>query len=500
MADAVTGRSREAWRRAGAVLAVLLAMPVMAGPFAPPGDIGLRHDLELLNDSGAMNLPLTGWPLSWGDIGRGLAEAEGKPLTPAARAAWERVRAELEWQQHSGPQFELGAALAEAPRLVRTFEDTPRAEAQATAALSSWLGERVAVRLEATVAANPLDGDEVRPDGTYVALALGNWLFSAGWQERWWGPGRDGSLILSTSARPAPGFALQRKSSAPFETKWLRWIGPWSLTAFMTELDDERLIENTRVLGMRVNFKPHPSLEIGLSRTAQWCGEGRPCDFAAFRDLVLGNDNQGVNVDPDAEPGNQLAGIDMRWRLPRAIPAALYMQWIGEDTRRGGPEIGSWLRQVGIEHWGSIGGLQHRTHLEVSDTQCREGGFGFAEPKPDCAYEHGTYRTGYRYRGHSIGHAADGDSLAYSLGVTLVQSGGHRWHLSLRHAEINRAGATALPHTVSETALELSDVLLSHERLTDIGLFRFGLGYRHEEDVGGSSSGDLEAFIGWSSR
>src|SRR5690606_27853157 len=212
VADAVTGRSREAWRRAGAVLAVLLAMPVMAGPFAPPGDIGLRHDLELLNDSGAMNLPLTGWPLSWGDIGRGLAEAEGKPLTPAARAAWERVRAELEWQQHSGPQFELGAALAEAPRLVRTFEDTPRAEAQATAALSSWLGERVAVRLEATVAANPLDGDEVRPDGTYVALALGNWLFSAGWQERWWGPGRDGSLILSTSARPAPGFALQRKS------------------------------------------------------------------------------------------------------------------------------------------------------------------------------------------------------------------------------------------------------------------------------------------------
>lgn len=61
-------------------------------------------------------------------------------------------------------------------------------------------------------------------------------------------------------------------------------------------------------------FVPFPSLEIGLSRGAQWCGDGRPCDFDTFVDLFLGRDNRRDDgIDPEIEPGNQLAGIDVRW-------------------------------------------------------------------------------------------------------------------------------------------------------------------------------------------
>ena len=105
----------------------------------------------------------------------------------------------------------------------------------------------------------------------------------------------------------------------------------------MTELDDTRTINEARLFGIRGSFRPpNTGLEIGISRTAQWCGDGRPCNLGTFGDLLVGNDNRGVNVDPADEPGNQLGGFDIRWRLPKQMPAALYMQWIGEDGRGGG--------------------------------------------------------------------------------------------------------------------------------------------------------------------
>ncbi len=476
----------------------MLSSSVFAGHFAAPGDLLLRHDLELLGDTGAMNLPVTSWPLSWSDISRGLSGIEASSLGPRESAAYERVSAALSRRHdHDGADLAFSASVAGNPRAIRGFERLPRDDAEAGASLS-WSAGRLSLNLQATLVADPFDGDELRPDGSYLGLALGNWILSAGWQERWWGPGRDGSLILSTNARPSPGIAFQRDASTPFESKWLSWIGPWSLTTFMTQLDDERFVPDARLFGVRVNFKPLQSLEIGLSRTAQWCGDGRPCDFTAFKDLLLGNDNRGVNVDPDKEPGNQLAGIDMRWQLPRKIPVALYMQWIGEDTRRGGPELGDWLRQAGIEFRGSVGGLEHRTHVELSDTQCRQGGFGFSDAEPNCGYEHSIYRTGYRYEGRPLGHGADGDGLAYSFGSTLVQPAGHTWNLSVRYIEINRSGPADSRHSLSATPQDLADILLTHDRLTSAGRFRFGLGYARLEDAAtGTTSNDAQAFIAW---
>ena len=117
----------------------------------------------------------------------------------------------------------------------------------------------------------------------------------------------------------------------------------------MGQLDDPRTANDALIFGLRGSFRPVKGLEIGLSRAAQWCGDGRPCDGGTFLDLLAGNDNQGVNVAPEDEPGNQLGGIDIRWVLPGQMPVAAYMQWIGEDGRSGGGIIGSWMRQLGLE-------------------------------------------------------------------------------------------------------------------------------------------------------
>jgi hypothetical protein len=270
----------------------------------------------------------------------------------------------------------------------------------------------------------------------------------------------------------------------------------------MNELDDERTINNAWLFGIRGSFRPpNTGLEIGISRTAQWCGDGRPCDFGTFADLLIGNDNRGVNVAPEDEPGNQLGGFDIRWRLPRQVPVAVYMQWIGEDGRGGGGAIGSWLRQVGAEWWGAAGGLRHRTHFEVSDTTCREGGFGFSGEIANCSYEHSIYRSGYRYDGRSIGHTLDGDGLSYSIGSTLVQSAGHSWNFSLRYMEINRIGAVSQRHTLSPTEVRIADLQLTHRRSTELGQFRFGLGLSDMDSrVDEHVSSDVMAFVQWSSR
>jgi hypothetical protein len=483
------------------LLLVSLALPINADPLARPGDMMLRHDIRLLVDEGVLNLPMNTWPIPWGDVHYQLRSATAAELSPASAAAMTRLRDRADWELDTGEWYLTGWASAAAePRVIRTFEHTPREEAEAGVALS-WTGNRFTVNLSAAYANEPIDGEEFRPDDTYIGMALGNWMVTAGWQERWWGPGNDASSILSSNARPRPGVTLQRNLSTPFETKWLSWLGPWNLTTFMEWLDDERETKDPLLWGFRFGVRPLKGLEINVTRTAMWCGEGRPCDFSTFIKVLTGKDNRGNNVAPEDEPGNQLAGYDIRWSLPKDIPFALYMQWTAEDGRGQGVPLGSFLRMVGAEHWGTVGGFAHRTHLEIAETTCREGGFGSSEKKPNCAYNHRLYPTGYRYNKRVMGHSIDGDGRSYSLGSTLVQSAGHTWNVSLRYMQINQEGSPDPAHSLSSTPQDRADVQLSHERLTRFGRFHIGIGYIYlDDEASGTDSSDLTGFIRWSTR
>ena len=484
--------------RTGLLLGLLGALgawasPARTDPWIAPGDIALRSDLQLLADAGVATGPLTSWPLSWGVIAAAL-DAAPADLPAGAQAALQRVQTQARRQMYTGEVL-AHARLAgqSAARLVRPFEGLPRADAELSGGLS-WTGNRFAFRLNATRVHDPADGEATRFDGSYVGAVLGNWLLTAGFQERWWGPGWDGSLVLSSNARPMPQIAVQRNFPEPFKARWLRWIGPWGLTSFMGRLDDERHIDDARVFGLRVTARPAPDLEIGLSRTAQWCGEGRPCGGSAFLDLLLGRDNVGINIDAADEPGNQLAGIDVRWASPWGTrPYAVYFQWIGEDSRQGGPQIGSWLRQGGVEFWGQQAGWQQRTHIEFADTVCQEGGLGFSGDKYRCAYEHSTYRTGYRYRGRTLGHGVEGDGRMLSLGTTLTSPRGVSWNSLLSRAEINRSDSAT--NTLSPTAVSLTELHLSRQQDFAFGRLRAGLGYQHLSGAGTPDDGELIAWI-----
>jgi hypothetical protein len=376
----------------------------------------------------------------------------------------------------------------------------------------SWMGRRFAFKAQARKASDVSANDSsgllgnlkqqvlsLNLDGSYVGASVGNWMLAAGYPERWWGPGWDGSLILSTNARPGPQLSIKRNITRPFNSRWLSWIGPWSLTSFFQQLDDERVIQDASLFGLRMTAVPVDGLEIGLSRTAQWCGTGRPCDTSTFVDLLLGRDNEGVNIEVGRQPGNQLAGIDLRWASPIGDSSyATYLQWIGEDSRQGGPQIGSWLRQLGVEFWGIVPGLnwQHRSHVEWADTTCRDGGIGLGNKSFDCAYNHHLYKTGYRYEGRSIGHGIDSDSFSSSIGSTLIDSRGNSVNFLVRHMQINRDAQESPLSSVQQKILELS---VSYNRRFSLGTGSIGLAYSNlrEDVVGNSTNSTVEWWAGF---
>jgi hypothetical protein len=466
---------------------MLLPTLSAAEPWLMPGDIVLRHDLELLADAGVLHGPVTQWPIPWPDVSRDIQGfARVSDLTPGEQGALVRVQHVARSAMRAGEIHERVrvAGTNEADEL-RGFASVPREEGELEAGVD-WMGDRFTVRLQASAVADPADDQTWRPDGSYVGVSLWNMMLSAGYVDRWWGPGWDGSLILSTSARPIPAITLERNYSDPFQVPVLKWLGPWRATILFGVLESERDdFDHTQFFGARVTFKPWRYLEVGLSRTALWCGEGRPCGWSTFWDLLTGNDN---NQPPAEQPGDQLAGYDLRLNSPwRHLPLALYGQMIGEDEAGFLPS--KFLGLFGIEYWGSIGSGSYRVHLEYADSTCD---FSRQAPQFDCAYESAIYTVGYRFRGRSIGHSMDGDGRLTTLGALYVSPAGISWELRARDGKLNR-DATVAPestHTLAPLATDMWGVDLYHRRELFDGRLTAGIGFESREPASVSSRDD----------
>jgi len=469
----------------------LVSVAVQAEPWLAPGDGRLRHDLELLADTGLVRAPLTAWPVSWPEIARDVGGLNGAELPLYLQAALTRVRAAATAETALGElEFEARASGSEQPMALRRFDNVPRESGEFSVA-AQYLGERFAFKGSVTGVSDPSDGKELRPDGSYVAAVLGNWMLHAGYIDRWWGPGWEGSLIYGSNARPIPSITIERNYSDPVDHPWFRWIGQWRFVATMGQLEDDRAdAPNAQLFGMRVTWKPHPRVEVGLSRTAQWCGDGRPCGLDTFWDLLTGNDND----QPLAEqPGNQLGGFDVRWSVPK-IPIAVYVQGIGEDEANFMPS--KYLGLAGIEAWGGFGDRSWRVHLEAADTTCDF----YSDPEYGCAYRHAIYFDGYQYYDRSVGHALDGDSRQVAAGAMLVDGDGSSWELALQKAEVNRKGENPV-HSVSLVPEDIASVDLHYRRMLFGGDLKVGIGYEERDADGpGGREEDIRGYLQWSGR
>ena len=487
-------------RRYTALLTALISSSSLAGPVAPAGDIGLRHDVQVLADYGVIQSPTLAWPMAWDAILADLeaARAADVNLPVSVRGTFVRTlnRARRETARGEGG-FTYRASLSEKPTRIRGYTNAPYDEGELSGGYS-WANDRFSVDVNATAALDPLDDEDFRADGTRLAVDWGNVTFAASTMDRWWGPGWDGSLILSNNARPIPALTISRNRTHAFETKWLSWLGPWDIDVIFGQMEEDRVIPNAKFFGMRLSFRPHPRLEIGLSRSAQWCGDGRPCDFDTFWDLFLGRDNQGdAGTTPENEPGNQLAGFDLRWsNMWFRQPSAIYAQAIAEDEAGGFPS--RYMGLIGIETSGVVRNRwSYRWYAELAGTSCD----WIKDDIFNCAYNHGIYETGYRYYQRAVGHGLDNDSQVVSTGFMVVNNDAHSWHALLRVGDLNRGGSPDLRNSLTPTPLELTSFDISHSRSVGrLGWLDIGLGYERVEDPPGETSDDVRAFVTWRSN
>jgi hypothetical protein len=459
------------------------------------GDTRLRLDLQLLNDARVIRIPLNQWPLPREAVMYALANAKQHfAVNSAVEAALNRVRERVAMPR-SRASFGARAIVGTAG-LWRSFETVGREEGE-LGGFASYDGDRVAVSANVVAVTSPADNEAVRADGSHATLKLGNWLISANALERWWGPGHEGSLILSNNARPMPTLMIERAAAKPFENWLLHWLGPWRMSFGVSQMEDHRQdIDAPLFMAWRVAIMPFTDIELGFSRTAQFCGKQLECNLNVFGNLIAGNDNVGIDATPENEPGNQMAGFDLRWNSPLGnLPYALYAQAIGEDESSYLPA--KYIMQYGLEGWRPLAdGALLQMFAEYSTTTCSAS--TSRGPYYNCAYNQGRFSVeGYRYRGRVIGMSSDRDSENYAVGATFSESGGDLWSITVRQSRLNRDDFTDTRNLVSSVpadyhALDLgwSGRLFGEPLSADFGV-------QSVRPAGGDRDVEAFGFIGW---
>ncbi|MDN5937938.1 MAG: capsule assembly Wzi family protein [Salinisphaera sp.] len=486
--------------------------------------MGLRHDLRLLADAGIITGPIATWPVAWPQVAADLAAMdESAKYPPAVSAALARVRWRVSTNQHeSHARAGVYARGGSDPLFLRSFADTPRAEFEA-GVFVDWMSGHLAGRIQLGYAHDPAeraqerppipagaslppdfisyeapDGQEFRPDGSWIGVVMGNWMLSAGWMDRHWGPGWRGSLILSNNARPRPGITLRRLRTDAFKTPWLSWLGPWQFTTFVERLETDRTVRRALVWGMRIAIRPFESLEIGFSRTEMFGGEGRHVGFDTVVNVLTGQTTESNPAVGSAEQINGLGGGDIRWNLPW-IDAALYGEFIGEDEKGSRPDL--IMSQGGIAFWGGFGdaGASWRLVFERVDTRAALFGANETDDGGDgVAYNNHDFATGYRYRGRAIGYPADGDALLSSMRAIFVTAGGHVLTLSAATGEVNRTdGPVRFRNALTPRNEQIDVIDLAYNHLFRWGGLTLGLGYTQRDFEGGDKD-QAHAWLGYS--
>ena len=453
---------------------------VDASPWASPDDLLFRHDLQILVDSGALNIPISTWPLALGDIAYNLTKNESE-MSLIEITSFQRIKEALIEAEMGGLGGQTEIKVAKNPNQMTWFNDSVT-NTKSVGAQSSYLSKNLALNIKV----EKIPGKTLM-DESYLAIARGNYSLTLGSKKNWWGPGWDSSLVLSSNARPIRGLSIERNFSDPFESAFLKWIGPWDLSVIIGELDNNRSISDPKFFGMRFGFRPTSSLELGLSRTSLFCGENLSCGFSTFTDMLIDKNDDGYNA----------VGIDFRSsHKMKNIPFAVYGQLMGEP-------FNNTMGLFGMETWGLINSNQqlesYRFFVEASSTSCQF--YKNDSEKYGCAYRNDLYTDGYRYAGSSIGHTSDGDSMVLSLGGILVGENSQLLKSKLSLGQLNRGSINS--YQLREHQTNFFNIDLGYEfdlYWFDIplGSFDLGVGYdMYKDKVDNTSENEPRIYVAW---
>ncbi len=464
-----------------------LSTIVSSAPWVDTNDAGLRADIQLLSDTGVLNIPVTTYPLMWSSISPHIKNIDPNSLSSSQFNAFIHLRRKVNALNSKSINNKASLYLSSNERRFTSFGSSDFE--RSTASISSeYTGENFSGKLQINYnkAYNlTTNQDKQDLDGSYIAYRYANWVMDIGAVDKWWGPGFDTSLILSTNARPLPAISIKRDNTLPFDTPWLSWIGPWNFTAQIAHLEHDRFVPDAKLWNSRATFKPFKRLELGLSWSYQWGGKGQPETLNDFvrgllgrTECVDGSDNCGEEL--ETKLGNQLAGFDGRWAdTILGTPYAIYAQSIGEDSPSPGTlQITDKAFLYGIETQFSIGEQQILMNFEYSDTQvsCASA----EDTSQDCYYEHSIYRSGYRYNQRSIGSTYDNDAETNTLTLIGRQVNQNSWLIKLKNSKLNTNDRDRFPNnsllgnSVSKVAENITQLTFEYHLILDTDRLTLG--------------------------
>jgi len=272
------------------------------------------------------------------------------------------------------------------------------------------------------------DEDELRMHKGYVKLTAGNFEVEVGRDSLWWGPGYHGALLMSNNAHPFDMVKLSNPE--PTLLPWIfHWLGPFKFNLFFSELNDGRSGSNVAhpyLYGLRLNFKPHPFFEAGLSHLALFGGSGRDLSFFDVIKILYSNKNR----DNTKFESNQELAVDVALMIPNirkliflADSVKLYAEGGAEDTGTL-PDRRAYL--VGMALYNPFAVEKVVFRVEYADLS--------PGSVPAAWYSHGSYPMQYdgRVFGHHAGSDADDiffewsqdiEKFFYKLGLDRERSG-----------------------------------------------------------------------------
>lgn len=463
-------------------------------------DLFLRHHIQQLADADVITVPVTTFPLMWDAIDDDLLARQQHATTPALQESYQYVV--HYYRKARGKQFKTQLAVdwATRPKDLNGFGINYREKAKLTLS-SEHVGSFWAARLSTQIRSHAEDNIANTFDNSYIATIAGNWMIRAGAIDQWWGPGWDSSLIMSSNSRPLPAISVTRSNNQAFETPLLSWMGSWSFTTQMAQLEKERHVANAKLWSARGTLKPLSGLEIGASWSIQWGGEDQPSTMSDFikaitSQAICANGEASCDSKYHTKLGNHLAGIDLRYNFSLGqYPVAIYAQTIGEDSVNYiKPADKSYI--YGLETTVVNNGNAVKVFAEYLDTLVA---CGTDLSVFNCYYNHGTYQTGYRHHGRSIGASYDNDAKIYTLGLMGTNQERHNYAAKLRIGTLNWDNAGAR-NTVSTTAKDIMELELNYQRPLFGGMTSLYGTYRHSKQEDKSTDNRMSVGLKWDYR
>ena len=430
----------------------------IASPWIDPNDLNLRNDIQLLADSGIITAPVTTYPIMWNAIKDDIMSVNTDLLSDEQVHALMHVKFSFKYVSRKRNITEQSVFIASNANRFTSYGNNNFDKGNLKTSnefLSGNLAGKLQINYRIGLNSNSElnQGSDLNLDGSYLAYKLGNWVLSAGTIQRWWGPGIDTNLIMTTNSRPLPALSITRDNSKAFETPWLSWIGPWTLTAQMAQLEESRAVSNTLLWSARGTFRPINGLELGASWSLQWAGNGQPSSVGDFFKALTGG-QECANGELDCDPsmltqfGNHIAGFDARWSgKVFDLPYALYGQIIGEDSPDGGL-ITDKADLYGIETRFTLFDQRIMTNIEYTDTQVACAGRN--STYLNCYYEHGIYESGYRYYRRSLGSTYDNDAQTLVATFLIQTTSDNSWQVKLRKAQLNTDNIDRSPENINK--------------------------------------------------